>query len=74
MSLEPIAVALEGPGPEEAADVRRLDASRRPLSPEEIQAKISRGLNQLDRGEFTSGEEFMADLMSGIDEGTRGSE
>ena len=58
---------------EVAADVRRLEASRRSLSLEEIQGKISRGLAQLDCGEYTSGEEFMGDLYSGFDEDKPGS-
>ncbi len=57
---------------EVAAAVRRLEASQRSLSLEETQGKVSRGLAQLDRGDYTNGEEFMADLLAGLDEGKRG--
>ena len=72
VSIEDYLEQVLGESEEFAANVRRLEASHRPLSTEEIERKISRGLAQLDRGEYTSGEEFMADLISGIEEGKRG--
>jgi len=72
VSIEDYLEQVLGESEEVAADVRRLETSRRSLSLEEIQGKISRGLAQLDCGEYTSGEEFMADLYSGLDEGKRG--
>lgn len=38
------------------------------LSPEQAQAKINRGLQQLERGEIIDGEQFMTELLSGIDD------
>ncbi|HZW05343.1 MAG TPA: hypothetical protein VFF58_00410 [Candidatus Nitrosotalea sp.] len=72
VSIEDYLEQVLGEDEEVGAVVRRLEASLRPLSPEEIQGKVSRGLAQLDRGEYTTGEEFMADLLTGLDEGKRG--
>jgi hypothetical protein len=68
ISIEDYLDQVLGESEEFAADVRRLEATRTSPSREEIQGKISRGLAQLDRGEYASGEEFMADLLSGVDD------
>lgn len=67
VSIEDYLDRVLGESEEFAADVRRLEATGTPPSREEIQGKISRGLAQLDRREYASGEEFMADLLSGVD-------
>lgn len=68
VSIEDYLAQVLGESEQFAADVRRLEAAGRAPSGEEIQEKIIRGLAQLDRGEYASGEEFMADLLSGIDD------
>jgi predicted transcriptional regulator len=68
VSIEDYLDQVLGESEEFAAEVRRLEATCTSPSREEIQGKISRGLAQLDRGECASGEEFMADLLSGIDD------
>jgi len=72
VSIEDYLDQVLGESEEVAAVVRRSEASQQSLSLEEIQGKISRGLAQLDRGEHTNGEEFMTDLLTGLDEGKRG--
>lgn len=47
--------------------VSKAEASARPLSGEDAQAKIERGLAQLERGEYVDGEQFMAELLSEMD-------
>ena len=36
---------------------------------DEVRAKITRGVAQLEQGEFADGEQFMADLISGLEKG-----
>ena len=67
VSIEDYLEQVLGEIEEFAADARRVEATGRPPSPEEIEGKIARGVAQLDRGEYASGEQFMADLLSGID-------
>jgi hypothetical protein len=38
------------------------------LALEDTQSKIQRGVAQLERGEYVDGEEFMSELLSGIDD------
>jgi predicted transcriptional regulator len=54
-----------------AANLRMLEATNEPLSREEIQAKIDRGLAQLELGDSVDGEQFMADLLSSIEDAER---
>lgn len=49
------------------AVVRELEASAELLSPEDTDAKINRGLAQLERGDYVDGERFMTELLSSID-------
>jgi predicted transcriptional regulator len=51
-----------------AANLRMLEAANEPLSREEIQAKIDRGLAQLELGNYVIGEQFMADLLLSIED------
>jgi predicted transcriptional regulator len=53
------------------AAVRKLEASAARWSSEEAEAKIDRGLTQLERGEHVDGERFMTELLSGIDDAER---
>lgn len=71
VSVEDYLDQVLGESEKVAAIVRRWEASHRSLPLEEIQGKVSRGLAQLDRSEYTNGEEFMADLLAGLDEGKR---
>ena len=54
-----------------AANLRTLEATNEPLSREEIQAKIERGLAQLEVGDYVDGEQFMADLLSSVEDAER---
>ena len=45
-----------------------LTGSAGTLSLEDTQSKIRRGVAQLERGEYVDGEEFMIELLSGIDD------
>jgi hypothetical protein len=54
-----------------AANLRILESANEPLSREEIQAKIDRGLAQLESGDYVDGEQFMADLLSSIEDAER---
>ena len=47
--------------------MRRLDASFDPLPREAVSAKITRGLEELARGEYVDGETFMDELLSEIE-------
>ena len=51
-----------------AASVRRLADTAEPLSQAEVQAKLDRGATQLQGGDYVDGEQFMADLLAGIDD------
>jgi hypothetical protein len=48
--------------------VRKLEASAGRLSQQEANAKMDRGLAQIERGEYVDGERFMRELLSGIDD------
>ena len=50
------------------AAISKLEANAKSLSPEEVKAKIDRGLAQLERGEYVDGERFMTDFLSDIDD------
>lgn len=45
-----------------------LTGSAGTLALEDTQSKIQRGVAQLERGEYVDGEEFMSELLSGIDD------
>jgi predicted transcriptional regulator len=45
-----------------------LTGNVKALDLEDAQSKIRRGVAQLERGEFVDGEEFMAELLTGIDD------
>ena len=51
-----------------AASVRRLADTAEPLSQAEVQAKLDRGAAQLQGGDHVDGEQFMTDLLAGIDD------
>jgi len=53
------------------AAIGKLEANAKPLSPEEVKAKIDRGLTQLERGEYVDGERFMTELLSHMDDAER---
>ena len=67
VSVDEYLEQVVGENEEFAARVRELDASTTPLSREEIQARLDRGVAQLERGDYVDGEPFMSDLLSGID-------
>ncbi len=54
-----------------ASLVHRLESQHPPTSRDDIQTKVSRGLEQLERGECADGEEFMAGLLTRIDQTAR---
>jgi len=67
----PVGVFLElvlSENEEFAASLNQADSALKPLSPGEVEEKIGRGLAQLERGECVDGEQFMADLLSGINQ------
>lgn len=51
-----------------SGSVRRAESAAAPLSPEEVQGKISRGLAQLKDCDLVDGEQFMSALLAGMDE------
>jgi predicted transcriptional regulator len=50
------------------AIINKIEAKTKPLSPEQVKAKIDRGLAQLERGEYVDGERFMKELLSDIED------
>jgi hypothetical protein len=67
ISVDDYLEQVVGENEEFAARVRELEANTKPLSGEEIQAKLDRGIAQFERGDYVDGEQFMAELLSGID-------
>jgi hypothetical protein len=50
------------------AMVTSIEAKSEPLSPDEVRVKLDRGMAQLKRGECVDGEQFMSELLSGLDD------
>ena len=60
-----------GENEEFATHARHAEAASTPLTREEVQAKIKRGLEQLERGDCADGEPFLAELLASIDAGDK---
>jgi hypothetical protein len=70
VSIDEYLEQLVSENEELAAKVRELENTTELLSHSEVQAKLDRGIAQLQTGDCVAGEQFMSDLLAAIDDVT----